>query len=460
MSENRMMDFPHLSVQGSHLQMDGHDLCALADRYGTPLYVGSQERIRENIREVREAFSSCWPQVSVHYAAKAESTLAVLQTVRSEGIGVEVNSGGELSKALEAGFSGEQMIFNGCAKSEAEIALAIETGVRAICVDSASELSRIMALSERSGHSANILLRIVPEVHSGVVGGIATGTGESKFGTEMEELPQLLVSALRHPLIHLLGWHFHIGSQTFDLQAVRRSCERVMEFAAAMKQHTGYAPQVLDIGGGLPVPYHIPQEASQYMDPALWRMLQGTLPVQDIARTVTGVLGRYRGELGEPELILEPGRKITADAFVLLGRVESAKHRRGSGDDWLMVDAGINTISEVKTYHWYFPMICASLAAEPHTRPFKVGGPLCESGDVWMDYDTHRDLPDYRPFPEGTGPGDLVAILVTGAYGSVMMNQYNGRPRAGVVLLTTDGRAHLARRPERVQELWALEEKL
>jgi len=169
-------------------------------------------------------------------------------------------------------------------------------------------------------------------------------------------------------------------------------------------------------------------------------MLRGTLGTQTIAKAVAEQPEQepYKRLLGNCQLVLEPGRKIVGDAFVLMMRVENQKERESLNECWIMTDGGLNTMPEVKTYHWYFPMICANKLREAHTQSVKIAGPLCESGDVW-DYDAHKDLPDYREMPESINPGDYIAMLETGAYGVSQMSRYNGRPMAGVVMIREEG---------------------
>lgn len=448
---------PGLSDRDGHLCLDGIDLVKLAEQYGTPLYIGSEQRIRENIREVTSTFQTYYPNTVIHYASKAETTRATLEIVHAAGANLEVNSGGELYKGLKVGFRGEEIVFNGVAKTVRELETAIQNDLKAINVDSLFELQRIADTAEKLQKKANVVLRIVPDVASGVVKGNETGTHESKFGIMMESVEETVRFAQeRSHALHLRGFHFHIGTQTFDLNSFLDSFLVLLNLCVEIHQATGFVPELLDIGGGLPIPYYIGAPASQYISPNLYQMLRGTLSVDTIARTVTAQLLRepYHTLLKDCQLVLEPGRKIVGDAFALMMRVENAKRRESLNEDWIMVDGGLNTMLEVKTYHWYFPMICANKLDEAHTRPVKIAGPLCESGDVWMDYDAHKDLPDYRDLPESITPGDYVAMLETGAYGTSQMSRYNGRPTAGILMIREDGSIQVAKTPETYENLF------
>ena len=443
-----------LSVENGRLCMDGEDMVALAEKYGSPLYIGSEKRIIENLHEVQNAFRKYHPNTTVHYAAKAETSLATLEIIREAGGSLEVNSGGELYKGLKAGFLGKEIVFNGVAKSEEEIKQAVTNDLKSINVDSPFELERIAKVAKECGKKANVILRIVPDVASGVAKGVETGTHECKFGTMLEDIPEMIAFAAKNETwIALKGFHFHIGTQTYHLESFLDSLRVLLDFCVKMKNQTGYMPSILDIGGGLPVPYYIDRTASQYMAPNLYQMLRGVLKIEEIAKAIIDEMYRYRGFFEDCELVIEPGRKIVGDAFAMISRVENMKYRRSMNEEWIMVNAGLNVMSEVKSYHWYFPMVCANKIEEPHILPVKIGGPLCESGDVWMDYDTHKDLPDYRMMPESIDAGDYIAMLETGAYGSSMMNRYNGRPLTGVLIIRKDGSLLMAKRPETYEDL-------
>lgn len=450
-----------LEERENHLYFDGHDVVKLAEEYGTPLYICSEKRIRQNVKEVQDAFLQYHKNTSIHYASKAETTLATLEVIKDAGACLEVNSGGELYKGLKAGFQGDQIVFNGVAKSGDEIRRALENNIKAIVVDSGYEVEKILCVAKEMGKCANIILRIVPDVASGVQKGVETGTHESKFGIMLEDVEALIgYCAENSKFLNLRGYHFHIGTQTFQLDSFIDSFCVLLKLCLDMKEKTGYLPEILDIGGGLPIPYYIEPTASQYMNPNYYQMLRGTLTTKEIAQAVTQTLHEYDSLLKDCQLVLEPGRKIVGDAFLLMMKVENRKLRRSMNDTWIMVNAGLNVMLEVKTYHWYFPMVCANKINDPHVFPVKIGGPLCESGDVWMDYDGHKDLPDYREMPATISPGDYIAMLETGAYGTSLMNRYNGRPMTGVLMIREDGSLFMARESETYEDLFQGESSL
>jgi diaminopimelate decarboxylase len=452
-----------LSNEQGHLSMDGVDLTTIADKYGTPLYVFSEKRFKQNVHEILTAFRSRHANSSLHYAAKTESTLANLQIVREAGGDLEVNSGGELYKGLRAGFRPDQIVFNGVGKTIEELEYAITQEIKSINVDSISELFRISSIALSTGEKANITLRIVPEVSTGVVKGNETGTHESKFGIMLDELERVLVYALGQKELNVLGYHFHIGTQTYDLMSFVEAFRVMLKTAVAMYKYTKYKPIILNVGGGLPVPHHIEIAASQYMPPNIYAMYRGELTCDWIAEEVLKELKpeQVKAWAGEElkdfftdcEFILEAGRKVSADTAVLLSRIENEKKRIKSDESWITLDAGFNTLLEVKSYYWYYHMVCANKLDESHVRNFKVAGPCCDSGDVFFDIDYHKNLPDYRKLPESTKIGDLIGMLNVGAYGTPTMSNYNGRPRAGAVLITEAGEDIIIRPAETYEDL-------
>jgi diaminopimelate decarboxylase len=459
------------SQRNGHFMFDGKDLMELADQYGTPLYVFAERELKNNIREIQEEFSKYHDKISVHYAAKCESTTANLQIIRSAGCNLEVNSGGELFKGIHAGFRGNQIVFNGVSKSEEELEMAIINDVKSINVDSLFELKRIISVSSKLKKKANISLRIVPEISTGVVKGNETGTHESKFGITLEEAEENVRFALEYSKwVCLRGYHFHIGTQTYDLKAFADAFRVLLKLAVSIHEKTEYKPELLNIGGGLPVPHYIDHTARQYMPGNIYAMLNSELSIDDIAKNICAEMKKesvqnwagkkYVEFFRDVELLLEPGRKVIASAAVLISRVENEKERKDIGERWLMLDAGFNTLMEVKTYFWYYHMVCANKMEEIHCQPFKVAGPCCDSGDVYYDIDYHKSLPDYRCLPESTQPGDLIAMINVGAYGTPNMSNYNGRPKAGIVLIRENGQMITAKPAQKYGDLISDEVKL
>lgn len=468
---SHMVNYPLLETKGGHLFFDGKDLVEIAKNYGTPVYVFSERRLKENVREILDAFRHYHPNTTLHYASKCEATIANLQIIREAGSDIEVNSGGELYKALYAGFTPEQIIFNGVAKTVSELEYAINQGIKSINVDSLFEMKRIIETAKRLDKKANVTVRFVPEVSTGVVKGNETGTHETKFGVTQDKLVETIELCLSNKeYINLHGIHFHIGTQTYHLESFVEAFQVMLREAIYIYEATGYKAKTLNIGGGLPVPHFIDIEARQYMPYNIYHMFRGVLSTKDIAEKITAELrpesiaklagDKYSDFFEGCELIIEAGRKVVADAAVLLSTVENEKRRDSIDEDWIMIDAGFNTLLEAKTYNWYYHMICANKSEEAHTRDIKVAGPCCDSGDVFFDIDYHKNLPEYRSLPASATPGDIIAMLNVGAYGTPNMSNYNGRPKAGVLLIQENGTISVSRPGETYEDLVKMEPKV
>ena len=449
----------------SHLQISGVDAAELAERYGTPLFVFSQQRILDNIRALKTAFTGLNVEVKICYASKANSNMAILHTVRESGLDVEVNSGGELYKALKIGFRPEQIIFNGVAKTVAELREAISVGIYCINVDSLFELSRIVGVCRLLGKRARVALRVIPDVNNGSHPGTETGTHEKKFGISADEILKAYVQAFRaSERLDVIGIHAHIGSQTTHARLYRAAFEKLVSYSRDVRQGTGCQLRDINIGGGIPVKYI---KDSQYDDalPLLdeVRYLKADFRPSEVAGEIASLLHDegFRTRCGVSNgmrLILEPGRSIVGDTAILLTRVQNHKVRLRSGDRWLMLDAGFNTLLESFSYKWYFHALAANRINEPHMTRYKLAGPLCDSGDVFMDIDTspgNARLPEYRLLPAAMQEGDLIAFLDTGAYTLEQMFPYNGHPCAQAVMINTQSEVLTIRRRDTYEDLIA-----
>ncbi|MEX2649528.1 MAG: diaminopimelate decarboxylase [Alphaproteobacteria bacterium] len=462
----------YLDARDGRLHMGGVDLVALAEARGTPLVVYSEARIRRNARAIREAFSAAGARTMVCYAAKAFAHLEVLRLVRDEGLGVEVNSGGELAKARQTGVPDDRIVFNGVAKTEAEFAQAMAPPIKAINVDSLFELTRLAAVADAHGLTANVALRFAPGLAGGTMPGNDTGAETGKFGLLASELPEALALFRRGTdRLRLAGLHVHVGSQVTDAgvyaEVARFALALVAQAEARLKRPLDH----VNLGGGYPLNYVKSPNTASYLAP--------NLGVSVIAATLAKALAA-RPDL---ELVVEPGRAVVGDAAVLLARVEN--HKRRGEVPWLTLDAGYNVIIESFSYKWYFHALTANRAEDREVGRFRLAGPLCDSGDAFHDVDgeglvasllasepalrTHRThqgllrrtlvrLPAYRELPRATTPGDLVAFRDVGAYSVETMSANNGRPRPEVVMLSPEGAVSTLRRRETYADLIAEDE--
>ena len=421
---------PSLSVLNGHLHIGRHDTVALAARFGTPLYVTDEERIRARYREVHMALSSSYDRVRVLYAAKANGNPAILRALADEGSGADVFSAGELILALQAGMDPDRLLFNGSSKSPADLALAVEKGVR-VSVDSLDELHTLDRISGEAGEMAEIAFRVNPALEVPTHPKIATGLRTSKFGIPADEILGAYQAALGCDHVLASGIHCHIGSQILEVEPFARAAAVMTDLAAGLTD-LGIRLRFIDLGGGLGIPYR-----------------HGTDPIptfSDYASAVVPVFSEGVKKAGIlPELWVEPGRYLVADSTILLTGVNSVKeaHRR-----FVNVDAGFNLLIRPVMYGAYHGVAVANKADQPPVHRYTIAGPICETGDLLAE---DRDLPSVEA-------GDLIAILDAGAYGFAMSSQYNGRPRCAEVLVKGSSAA-LMRRGETMDDLTAATER-
>jgi diaminopimelate decarboxylase len=451
-----------LEAREGRLHVGGVDSRALARQHDTPLFVFSEPRIRANVARLQRAAERVERPVRFFYASKANSNMAVLKAVLDAGIDVEVNSGGELFKALRAGFRPAQIIFNGTSKTEAEIDEAVAAGIYSINADSLYEIELIEARARRLGKRARVTLRLVPEIGTRSHLGLQTALMTSKFGITSAEVLSAFRRALEDPAhLHVAGIHIHVGSQTPDVEPFAAAFKTMWEHLLTIHRESGHVLEHINLGGGIPVNYL--RDSSQADDlPAPEReMLGAELEPSDVLAAALRAARDSAREAGAEHLLegvtilLEPGRSVIADAGVLLTTVRNIKRRPETGDVWLLTDAGFNLLLSMSTYKWYYHLVSASRADAPHDAEYKLAGPLCDSGDVYFDIERGGRLPDYRRLPAGVRPGELLALLNTGAYTIAQMFPYNGRPLPAVVMVREGGGADLVRRRDTYEDLLA-----
>jgi diaminopimelate decarboxylase len=449
-----------LASRGGRLAIDGVDAVSLVQAHGSPLYVFSEKRLAGNTRELRRAVESVFPRIKLCYASKANSNMAVLDVVRRAGGDIEVNSGGELFKAQKAGFIPDQIIFNGVSKTDEEIRAAIDGEILAINIDSLGELDQVIRVARAMGKRANIAIRIVPEIVTRSHIGLQTGLLSSKFGLSPAQVEESFRIALAAPdAVNLTGVHIHIGSQTPDPQPYALAFGAMWSMLVELHRKTGHRLSHINIGGGLPINY-LPETAmASEIGQQERDMLSAHLdPNQVLKEALAEVLGKDEASLLEGlTIVLEPGRRIVGDAGVLLTSVCNIKERPETGDAWLLTDAGYSLALSMVAYKWYYHLVSASRAEESHEEPYKVAGPLCDSGDVYFDLEKGTRLPNYRLLPRATRVGDVLALLNVGAYALDQSSQYNGRPRPAVVMIRESGEVTVVRRRETYDDLLALD---
>jgi diaminopimelate decarboxylase len=455
-----------LETKDNRLYVGGVNTVELAADYGTPLFVFSEGMIRRNIAELQNTFGQFDVKSRIFYASKANSNLSVLRVVRDTGLDCEVNSGGELYKAFKVGFAPDQIVFNGVAKTEAELREAIDREIFCINVDSAFELDRIIDLAELMRKRANIALRMVPGIEAGTHSGLETGALTSKFGMADDELNACYHKAINYAeRVNLIGLHLHIGAQVTDASRYHNAMQVLVAKAQSLFHETGHKVRYLNLGGGFPASFIKSEDAylrdSIISDPEnpfgdVYGTLRARVSMKEFAEATFGQLEvdpSLHDFVNDICFMFEPGTRVIADTAILLSRIENYKNRP-NGDAWLLLDAGFNVLLDNLAYTWYFHAVAANHAGEAAETPYKLGGPLCDGADVFHDIDDLRRLPTYRLLPEGMGAGDLIAFLDTGGYTLEQMHQYNGRPRPAAVMILESGDVRLIRRRETYDDLF------
>jgi len=457
-----------LEVRDDHLTVNGVNTLELVKQFNSPLFVFSESRIRDNIKRLQLAADAVDRPIKFCYASKANSNMAILKVVLESGIDVEVNSGGELFKALRVGFKPDQIIFNGTSKSDDELDDAVRAGIYAINVDSIYEIDlveqsvqRLRARGEQAP-PARITLRLVPEIGTRSHLGLQTALLTSKFGISSSEVLAAFRRGLQNPdLVRVCGIHIHVGSQTPDVEPFAEAFRSMWEHLVTIHRETGHTLEHINLGGGIPVNYLRDRSQADQL-PEHERDMLGAELEPSVVLTEALRVARESARAANAEhlldrvtILLEPGRSIIADAGLVLTTVRNIKRRPETGDVWLLTDAGYNIMLSMNNYKWYYHLISASRAGAPYARDYKVAGPLCDSGDVYFDIEREGRLPDYRKLPDDVGPGEVLALLNCGAYSLAQMFHYNGRPLPAAVLIRKDGKPELIRRRDTYEDLIA-----
>ena len=405
---------------GGSLQLGGVPLSAIADGAGTPAYVYNAEVIRRQYRALDEALSPVTHRIA--YAVKANANLAVLRILRDLGAGADIVSGGELARALAAGFEPGRIVFSGVGKTDEELTAAVEAGIGHVHLESPAELAALGRIVARLARPVCVGIRVNPDVTADTHPYIATGQGGIKFGVPVDQVVPLALRVSEHPLLTLDTIAMHIGSQLLDPRPYAEGIARLLELVARLRDAGMQTIRSLDVGGGIGIRYRDEQPLSP-----------GAL-----ASTVVPL-----AERSGLTLVMEPGRYLVGSAGVLLTTVLSRKH--SGGKDLVIVDAGMNDLVRPSHYMAYHEMAEVELRYRPETE-VDVVGPVCETGDFLA-----RD----RLLP-GLDRGERIAILGAGAYGFVMASNYNTRPRPAEVIVD-QGRWWVSRPRERVDELFRTE---
>ncbi|UEL27304.1 diaminopimelate decarboxylase [Pseudarthrobacter sp. L1SW] len=442
------------------LTVDGIPVSELQRKYGTPLFVMSENDFRARARAFSDAFNNAFADicggVDVYYAGKSFLCTAVVRWVEEEGLRLDTASGGELAVAAKAGIPGADVALHGNNKSDGEIHRALDMKLGRIVVDSLSELIRVGAIAEHRGEKANVMLRLTPGVHAHTHEFIATAHEDQKFGLSMaadtteqaglSAAEEAVAAAAAHPGIELLGLHCHIGSQIFEPDGFAMAAEKLLRFLAAMQEKYSIVLPELDLGGGYGIAY-TPVDTPR--------------PAAEIAEAMAAVVRSTCAELGidPPRISIEPGRAIVGSTTFTLYEVGTIKTVRvdapapsGASDGgnnvtyprrYVSVDGGMSDNARPVLYDADYSAILASRTSAAAPQLSRVVGKHCESGDIVV-----RDV----YLPEDVAAGDLLAVPGTGAYCWALSSNYNYLARPGVVAVR-DGSARLIVRGETEEDL-------
>ena len=420
------MLYKNLAVnEQGHLTVGGYDTAALAQRYGTPLMLLDETVIRNRCRTYLNAVKNSLPAGSMPlYASKALSLKQIYRIMAEEGMGIDVVSSGEIFTAVQAGFPMENAYFHGNSKTDADIRFAMESCVGCFVCDNADELDAIDAEAARRGICQKVILRLTPGIDPHTHEKINTGRIDCKFGAAIEtgQAEELVRYALSKENVALRGYHCHIGSQIFDHAPFCDAAVMMLEFLADMKVKYGFEAPVLNLGGGMAVPYVSSDDSIDY-----------AFNIGNIGKLVDETCARLG--LNKPAILLEPGRSIVADAGVTIYSVTGTKTIPGF-KSYAAVDGGMTDNPRYTLYQAAYTVLPAGRMNDEKDFVCTIAGCCCESGDLIQE-----DVPLPKP-----NRGDLLAVLTTGAYNYAMASNYNRVPRPPVVMLSETGEYLAARR--------------
>lgn len=414
-----------------HLEISGCDTVRLAEQYGTPLYVMSEDEIRDTCRRYVASFAKNYNgNGKPIYASKAFSCKEIYRIVLSEGLDVEVVSGGELYTALQAGVPGSQIHFQGNNKSTGELTMAIENGVGDIVVDNMEELHRVEMLSGERNMVTPISFRIKPGIDAHTHEFIRTGQIDSKFGLDLAsgEAMEALRQAKEMEHVSVKGLHCHIGSQILETEPFVHAAEVMLQFFAKIQEELGMTLDTLNLGGGFGIHYTEQDDA---------------IPYEEYMEAVSAMVHSKCQELGLklPRIYIEPGRSIVGEAGITLytvGNIKEIPHVR----NYVTIDGGMFENPRYALYQSSYTCLVANKASQPADYIATIAGKCCESGDLIQEH-----TPIQKP-----EVGDILAVLSTGAYNYSMASNYNRNLKPACVMVS-QGESRIVIKGETYEDL-------
>lgn len=395
----------------NHLEIGGMDTVELAELYGTPLYVYDEDGIRTICRQYKDAFSS-YKNMHIAFASKAFMTKSMCCILKSEGIGLDVVSGGELFTAIKSNFPMENIYFNGNNKSSEELEMAIDNKVGRITVDSFLELALLDSIAKSKNVNVNILLRITPGIECHTHEYIQTGHLDSKFGFDLTQLDEVIeLITQEYTNLNLKGLHAHIGSQIFETRIYHDLVGIILEQFVRIKDKFNLSLDEMNIGGGLGVKY-----TDEDAPPSTY----------DLAKVILGSLEENikKYNIPAPKLIVEPGRSLICSSGVTLYTIGGFK-QVPNATKYVTIDGGMSDNPRPSMYQAKYQAILANKANDKPAETVTVAGRFCESGDILI---RNIELPESEP-------GDILCVFATGAYNYSMASNYNRVQKPAAILV-------------------------
>ena len=392
----------------------GCDTVELAKKYGTPLYVMSEDFIVDRCREIRKDFLEKYDNTMAVYASKAFLTKEMARIIKREGLGMDVVSGGELYTAMEVGFPMDMIVFHGNNKSPDEIEMAVKNNVGRFVVDNIRELDLIEDIAGKYDKRVNILFRVCPGVDAHTHKYIQTGQVDSKFGIPLNEniMHKAVKKAMSCKHLDLKGFHFHIGSQLHENEGYIMAVKKMAELMKELKDDIGFITKELNTGGGYGIHYKDDEDRKNL-----------AFYTDAIMNTLEEECNKHG--LQKPFVIIEPGRWIVGEAGITLYTIGAIKEIPGVRT-YVSIDGGMGDNPRPSLYQAKYEGIIANKADEKLTNTVTVAGKCCESGDILI---WDLEVPEIKP-------GDILAVLATGAYNYSMASNYNRNPRPAVVMIS------------------------
>lgn len=422
----------NITIQDGTLYFAGQNTVELAKTYGTPLYLMDEDKIREKCRIYKQAMEKHFgPGSSPLYASKANCFKRIYEIMKEEGMGIDVVSSGEIFTALKAGYDLSLAYFHSNNKTDEDIAFAIEHGIGYFVADNVEEVKAVEAEAAKKGICQKLLLRLTPGIDPHTYEAVATGKVDSKFGSAIEtgQAEEIVAYTLKQPHIELVGFHCHVGSQVFAEDIFERAAAVMLEFIAEMRDKFGFTASMLDLGGGYGVRYI---DSDPYLDIEV--------KIGEVAASIKETCKRLN--LDMPEIHMEPGRSIVADAGMTLYTVGTVKKIPGY-KNYVSIDGGMTDNPRFALYGSNYTCFVANKMNEAFDFCCSIVGRCCESGDI---------IQENVMVPSSVGRNDIVAVCTTGAYNYTMASNYNRVTRPPIVMLK-EGQSYIAVKRESFEDL-------